>query len=111
MLIVFITLMASTIGLGVQHSSKISNIMDLLIQSKALLKSINMKTESRLQKLHSSLILCRVSIWFRVERPALKPPDCLLVEVRPLLCGDLELACFEFWQQSKVEILPTVFGG
>ena len=64
--------MASTIGFGIPYSSKISNMMDLLIESKALVKSIKMKTEARLQKLNFSMVLSRV-IWLRVVRPALRP--------------------------------------
>ena len=43
------------------------------MESNALLKSIKMKIESKLQFLPSSRMRRRVRIWLNVERPALKP--------------------------------------
>ena len=67
------TLKASIRVSGIPCSARISNILSLFIESKALLKSTKTKTASLLQLLISSIIIRRARIWLnKVERSRLE---------------------------------------
>ena len=72
-MLVFNTFTAAIISTDIPYSSKISNIVSRLTESKALLKSTKMRAAVLLQNLISSNILRNVRICPRVGRPGRKP--------------------------------------